>query len=796
MRVLLVLFACGVWSFQQQPALVPHPWLTGGWCLLTLCAAIAFRWRHRARGGQGVAPPCIRANWRWRLVLAVAVFGAGFLWAAQRAEWRLGDELAMGLEGDDLTLTGRIAELPQQLDEGVRFTFAPDGESASIPRRIQVSWYRPREAGAEVLKVRAGERWRFVLRLKRPHGFVNPDGFDYEAWLLERELRATGYVRGGARLLDDEPRTFLHRVDRVRGDIRSRFEGALGDAPYAGVLIALVIGDQRAIPVAQWETFRRAGLTHLIAISGMHISLVSLLAGSLLGLVWRRVPALLLRVPVRKAAALAALVAGTAYALLAGMGIPVQRALIMLAVIALAMLAGRSLAPSRVLLLALGGVLLADPWAVLAAGFWLSFAAVGVILFVLGGRHGMRRGRGGWRAAVVTQLGITLATLPLLVALFQSFSVVSPIANALAIPVVSLLVTPLALLAAAVPLDFLLLLAHWLMETLMYAIDWLAGFDFALWRQAAPPAWLVLAGCIAAVVALLPRGMPARAAAISVFIGLLSWQPARPGEGAFAATVLDVGQGLSVHLQTRSHDLLFDAGPPYGDVADAGQRVVLPYLAASGVGVLHRLVLSHDDADHVGGAHSVLNGLKVASVLAGEDDRGGLWRAAIDEATAVTSCTAGQHWTWDGVRFEVLHPAPAGRRARRNNDQSCVLRVVAEGGSLLLVGDLEARGEAGLLARYGAEALASSVVVVGHHGSRSSSSPAFVDAVLPEAAVHSAGYRNRFGHPDPAVWARWTQAGARNWRTDSQGAIGIRVDTDGVRVEAERQQRPRYWHGH
>ena len=796
MRIPLVFFACGIWSFQWKPELLSHRWLIGGWCLLTMGAALAFHNRPVRETAEFASPARSAGTYRGRrCALVVLAFAAGFLWAAQRAEWRLGDELAMQLEGKDLTLTGRVADLPQQLDDGVRFAFVPDGDSASIPRLVQLSWYRPRQGDSEAPVVRAGERWRFVVRLKRPHGFVNPGGFDYEAWLLERGVRATGYVRDEARRLDDQPQAFLHHVHRLRGEIRSRFQFVLGNAPYAGVLVALVIGDQRAIPPEQWDSFRRTGISHLVAISGMHISLVGVLAGWLISLVWRRVPALVLRVPVHKAAALAALGAGTAYALLAGMGIPVQRALIMLAVVAMAMLAGRSPPPSRVLLLALVGVLVVDPWAVLAAGFWLSFAAVGMILFVLGGRHGWNARRGDWRAAVRTQFAITLATTPLLIALFQSFSIVSPLANALAIPVVSLAVTPLALLAAVLPLEFLLLLAHWLMEVLMHAVDWLAKLEFALWRQAAPPAWLVFAACVAVLAALLPRGMPAKTAAVVVLFGLMTWKPARPDFGAFRATVLDVGQGLAVHLQTRSHDLLFDAGPPYGDLADAGDRVVMPYLAAGGVEVLHRLVLSHDDADHVGGAGSVLAGLKVASVLAGEDDRGSLWRTATEGRAALTSCAAGQRWTWDGVGFEVLHPAQGGRRARRNNDQSCVLRVAAEGGSLLLVGDLETAGEAALLARYGPEALESSVLVVGHHGSRSSSSSAFVDAVLPEAAVHSAGYRNRFGHPDSAVWSRWAQAGARNWRTDSQGAIGILVGKDGVDVAAERQQEPRYWHG-
>lgn len=796
MSIAIILFGVGVWLFQQQADLLAPGWRIGGWAALTLGLAALFRLRRGMclSSPPGRGPVACRAIVLSAWLLALA---AGFLWAAQRAEWRLADSLPMAREGEDLALTGRVDELPQQLPDGVRFAFVPDGGSAGVPGRILLSWYRLQDDELAPPVVVAGERWRFVVRIKRPHGFVNPEGFDYEAWLLERELRATGYVRGGARRLDAGPGSFMHRVHRARGEIRDRFLAVLGEAPYAGVLAALVIGDQRAIPAAQWDVFRRTGISHLVAISGMHISLIGLLGAALVGAAWRRVPGLVLRLPARKAAALAAIVAASAYALLAGMGIPVQRALIMLCVVGLALLLGRAPSPGRVLLLALAGVLLVDPWAVLAAGFWLSFGAVGIIMLVLGARHGRRERGAGWRAAVKTQAAITLATMPLLIALFQSFSIVSPLANALAIPVVSFVVTPLALLAAILPFDFLLHLAHGSFALLMQPVDWLAAVPVALWRQAAPPAWLVGAGVAAVLLLLLPRPTPARMPAVFVLAGLLLWQPGRPAAGDFVATVLDVGQGLAVHVQTATHALLYDAGPPYGDAADAGERVILPFLAASGVVRIDRLVLSHDDADHVGGARSVLDGVDVGGVLASEGDAAGFWTDAGGRGAGAErlACSDGQRWEWDGVRFEVLHPWGDGRRVRRNNDLSCVLKVTGAGGSLLLVGDLETRGEAAMIARHGAEALASSVVVVGHHGSRTSSSAAFVDAVLPEAAIHSAGYRNRFGHPFPAVWARWAEAGARNWRTDSQGAIRVEVTASGADVTAARQQNPRYWHG-
>ncbi|WP_335622088.1 DNA internalization-related competence protein ComEC/Rec2 [Azoarcus olearius] len=770
----IFMFALGTAALQLQPELPTA--VTVVWVAAALAAAVGLAAVLRGRGRAA------------RLSLMAAAALAGFIGAALRADDRLADVLPMAWEGRDVPMVGVIDDLPQSFGEGVRFTLAVESAEGPVPSRVQVSWYRGRDDDSPLPRLLPGERWAFTLRLKRPHGFVNPAGFDYEAWLLERGVRATGYVRAqpAPRRLHEDAGGWMTRVHRVRAAVRDRFLAALGEAPYAGILVALAVGDQRAIPAEQWEVFRRTGIAHLVSISGMHISLIALLAGGLVNLLWRRVPALVLRLPARKAGVLAGLAAALGYGLLAGMGIPVQRAAIMLSMAAIALMLGREVAPSRVLALAVLGVLLVDPWAVLAAGFWLSFGAVGAILVLAGGRIGPAA---RWSAAVRLQLGITLATVPLLVALFHSFPLVSPLANAVAIPLVSFVVTPLALLAMVLPWDLLLEAAHWVTARVM---DWsvlLADLPFALWRQAAAPGWALAAGAVGAWMWLLPRPLPGRAGALLMVGLLLGWQPPRPAPGSFRATVLDVGNGLAVHVQTATHDLLYDAGPPYGPLSDAGERVVLPYLAANGVARLDALVLSHDDADHSGGAGSVLESIAVDEVLAGEG--AGFVPAAGVPARA---CAAGEQWAWDDVGFQVLHPVAGRGPARRNNDDSCVLRIAAGGGSLLLVGDIEQRAEAGLV-RGDAAVLASSVIVVAHHGSRSSSSPAFVDAVLPEAAVFSVGYRNMFGHPHPMVWARWAEAGARNWRTDSQGAIAIEVDGSGVTVNAARESAPRYWHG-
>lgn len=802
MRIQSAAFLLGV-CLVQTAATLDGRLAVGG---VLVAAAGVLHAVFALRRGRGRPPQRLAAA----AVGALFALGAGLAWAAWRAEARIADELDGRLEGVELQVRGRVASLPQQGERGWRFVFEIEPGTAGVPQRVQLSWRADgAEAQAALPALRAGERWAFTVRLWRPHGFANPAGFDYEAWLLERGVRAAGSVRTAAHLLDDRPAGPMQHVHRVRGELRARMLAALPEGEQRGLLVALAVGDQQDIEPAQWDVFRRTGVAHLVSISGLHVALVATFCGGLAGLAWRRLPALVLRVPVQKAAALAGLAGASAYALLAGMGIPVLRAWLMLLVVASALLSGRAVAPSRVLAVALVVVLAVDPWAVLAVGFWLSFGAVAVILAVVGGRVAAPA---GWRGALRIQLAISFALVPLLLAQFQSLPLLSPLANLIAIPVVSFVVTPLVLVALPWPSAPLLWPANQAAEAMMAVLSWLAALEFAVLERALPPPWLLACALAAVALLLLPRATPGRLAAPVLLAGLLAWQPGRPPPGGFRAWVLDVGQGLAVHVQTHAHDLLYDAGPPYGDAADAGSRVILPWLRAAGVRALDRLVLSHPDADHVGGAATVLGALAVGQVLAGGADSAAgraRWPSRLAAGAVVQDCAGVPPWSRDGVRFEILHPQPAaaasapragagGRRGNDSNDASCVLRVSAAAGALLLTGDIGAAVEATLAARLDGEGLRSTVVVSPHHGSRSSSSAAFVDATLPEHVVHSAGHRNAFGHPHGEVWARWAEAGARNWRTDAQGAIVLEFAAQpgaGVTAGAQRERNPRYWHG-
>ena len=789
MRLFVAAFATGIWLLQQQADLRGLPWLAA---LIGAVVLLLVLRRHLLKvetADREKSAPAIR-RFAAPALLIVAAASLGFAWAAALAQLRLADELPAALEGRDMELTGVVAGLPQALERGVRFEFDVEQAVAGVPPRISLAWYRGRDdaddEASPVVPVRAGERWRFTVRLKRPHGNLNPHGFDYEAWLFERGIRATGYVRpASAARIEAQVWRPGYAVEMLRETIRDRFRAVLPDAPYAGILIALAVGDQHAIDPGLWHRFSRTGITHLMSISGLHVTMLAGLAYALVNWLWRRSANLPLRLPAQHAAAMGGFLAAFLYCLLAGFAVPAQRTLYMLAVVVAARLSAREISGSRVLSLALLLVLLLDPWAVLAAGFWLSFGAVALLFHIGSGRLGPVHWLLEWGRA---QWAVTLGMLPALLALFQQFSLVSPLANALAIPLVSLVVTPLALLGSLPLLDPLLFLAHAVTAWMMIFIDWLAALPLAIWQQAAPPVWAVLLALAGGLWLLLPRGFPSRWLGVLAFLPLLTVLPPRPATGTAAITVLDVGQGLTIHVQTAGHDLLFDAGPAFSADADSGNRIIAPYLRAMGVRRLDAMVISHADKDHEGGAASVLAALPVALLKTSLSFEHALSAQPVPHEV----CRDGDTWDWDGVRFEMLHPGAA-PLSRKTNDLSCVLRVTAGGKAMLLTSDIEAVSEAALLDRH-RDRLSATVMTAPHHGSKTSSTPGFIDAVAARDVIFPVGYRNRFGHPKEDVVERYRQSGARLHRTDADGAVGVRLSAADIGFRHERAERRRYWH--
>lgn len=784
MRSAILAFVFGVWCLQQMPQLPGLHWVF--LLLLPVCLA----WGLWARGSL------LLASIQRISVLCSAIL-AGFFFAAGWAQYRLSDALPPAWEGQDIQLVGVVASLPQLQERSERFLFdveTVETPGAQVPKHLSIARYfaayrEPAPAHVQG-EFHPGERWRLTVKLKRPHGTYNPHGFDFEVWALERNLRATGYLRKSASnaRLDALVWRPGYLVERLREHVRERFQQTLGDARYRGVLLALTIGDDDAIAADDWQVFLRTGVNHLMSISGLHVTMVASLAFGLVYAGWRRVERWALRLPARKAAAFAGVMAAFAYALIAGYAVPTQRTVYMLAVIAVALWSGRVISMSRVLCWALLVVVLLDPWAVLAPGFWLSFGAVGLLVYAGSGRLGRPR---WWREAVQTQWVVTLGLTPLLLALFQQTSVIAPLANAFAIPIVSLVVTPLALLGAIVPVDVILLAAHAVMAWCMVLLEWCANSPSAVWQQHAPPAWTVLLAMSGVLWLLLPRGFPMRWVGTFALLPMFLVLPAVPAQGELRATVLDVGQGLAVVLQTAHHALLYDTGARYSEESDSGTRVILPYLRGAGIGRLDGLVLSHDDNDHTGGAQSVMQGVPfdwLASPLAEG-------HPLLEGVTEAIRCEDGQAWTWDGVRFDVLHPTDQSYAVAdlKDNDRGCVLKVATSHGSLLLPADIERGAEAELVDRYGG-ALAADVLVAPHHGSKTSSTDAFVAQVHPQFTVFTVGYRNRFGHPKQAILERYTQQGSRLLRSDRHGAVLFEFASGHVVARTWRQARPRYWH--
>lgn len=772
----------------RQPDLLPAGGATGMTLLGLAGLLLLWRWRGRA----SVVP-----------VLMVLVALLAFATTEQRARAGLADRLEAAQDGQDFLVTGSIAELPRSGPSGTRFVLdveaaAQAGVPVRLPSRLLLGWYRGFDEdgllGGPSEEVRAGQRWRLTVRLRAVHGSANPHGFDLELWAFERGYGASGYVRALAgsppQKLDEAA---AHPVQRLRQHVRDALLLRVADPGAAGVLAALAIGDQAAIDREGWELFRVTGVAHLMSISGLHVTMFAWLAGGLIGALWRRHPRLPLRLATPQAARLGGFLAAAGYALVAGWGVPAQRTVWMIGAVVLLRALGLRWPLHAVLLAAALVVVAVDPWAMLQPGFWLSFVAVALLAASEPAHDGRVLVTSGWRARLVdalrgglrTQLVATAGLTPLSLVFFQQVSVVGFLANLVAIPLVTLLVTPLALLGVLLPP--LWPLAAALVQGLGHLLQGLAALPLATWSAAVAPPWAMAAGLLAGALAVLPLPWRLRWLALPLLLPLLAPPVARPADGEFELVAADIGQGTAVLVRTREHLLLFDTGPAYSLEADAGGRVLLPLLRARGEGRIDTLLLSHKDTDHVGGAATLLMALPVGEILHALPEAHPLLASPRPQR----ACRAGEGWAWDGVRFEVMHPFDGeASDSAKPNTRSCVLRVQGRRGSVLLTADIEAAQEAALVQRFG-DALRSDVMLVPHHGSRTSSTPGFLAAVQPRVAVVQAAWRSRYGHPAPEVLARYEARGMPVVRSDRCGAWTLQADGA---VQCERQQRRRYWH--
>lgn len=711
---------------------------------------------------------------RYRL----ACLPLGFIWAVVFAHHHLANQLPAELEGLDVVVAGLVADLPKTDENRCRFDLKVEQGPSAIPELLRLTWYHPKQC------VKAGQHWRLSIKLKRVHSVYNPGGLDYERVLFSQGIGATGYIRAPASAV------LLSQADwwslgALRQAVADRLDAQWpGEPRTTSLLKALTIGDGNSISAADWEVFRKTGTIHLMVISGSHIGLIAGLVYFIALKFWAWSGQVRLSPP--KFAAATAMLAAFLYSLLAGFSIPVQRALIMLSVAFLAIISQRNTQPVHVLATALMAVLLVEPLAVLAPGFWLSFIAVFILIYLTSGRIA---GNKPWLLALKLNCLTSLAMTPVLMLISPQISLIAPLANMLAVPVISLLIVPLSLLIILCvvilpPLaDWLFWADQWLIMAMMQVLTSLAHWQFATVAIAQPPFWLLILALMGVFLLLAPPALPGRRLGWVLCIPALCFEPGKPAYGTVDFTLLDVGQGLATVVQTANHTLVYDTGAKFSGDGDSAKTVILPFLWQQGIDKIDALIVSHGDNDHIGGAASLLEAMAVSRILTSVPEK-------IPAQYFPEPCKAGQSWVWDGIEFSILSPET---HFASENDNSCVLKIITPKSGLLLTGDIEKLAEFRLVEKYGKK-LQTDFLIAPHHGSKTSSSLVFLQHVKPKWVLIPAGYRNQFGHPHTRVLKRYSNIGA-NWLTSAEtGAIRINLDSSAINVESYRQTARRYWH--
>ncbi|QWE31849.1 DNA internalization-related competence protein ComEC/Rec2 [Polynucleobacter sp. Adler-ghost] len=781
--------------------------------------------------------PLVQYRHASSLLLAVCCCALGFAWSAYYAQDRLSNILALEHEGKDLVLEGRVNALPQSASSGAKFSFEVDRaflgreRIRSFPPQVYLSWQPAWRNPQDVPEVIPGQRWELKVKIKRPYGSLNPHTFDFERWSFHQDFGASGSVRSGQLILEKDIAftEFTLAMEYQRWKLRQKIQRLLSkDARYGGVIAALVMGDQNAIDQEDWRVFNATGIGHLISISGLHVTMLAGFGAMLATFIWRR-NTLPLSVPVGKVAAAVGFLTAFVYAWLAGFQIPAQRTMYMVGVVAFALWSGRNPRSFDIWWWALFFVLVIDPMATYTPGFWLSFGAVAAILYAMqdsAGLLGLPTGRElevHWRNRVIqalreacrVQAVVTIALLPLTLYWFYQVSIVSPLANAIAIPVVSYIVTPLAIAGALLP-DFigkyLLIPAHATMDYLAIMLAWMASWKWSIAWSSQPAWWAIALSTIGILIAIRPGSIQeswmSRIAGLvlcaTLFIQLST--SAHLEKGEFRATVLDIGQGTAVLIETKTKRLLYDTGPIQGK-DNAGQRIILPYLRGRGINHIDRMIISHSDSDHIGGAATLLKEISFDSMMGSLPSTNPLLENLKERKIPAIPCRFGQQWSWDGVDFHIWHPHEhtnfEDHHPRKPNEVSCVLEVRNQTTSFWLTGDVEKQGEAEITERLTQKALnhlrnKNLIFMAPHHGSKTSSSQEFLTALSPDEAFAQNGYRNRYGHPHSSVTVRYQSMNIPFYQTPNTGAQVWEFPAQSERKQTEsrfwRQDRKRLWH--
>ena len=725
---------------------------------------------------------------RYRLPIFWLIFGFISMW------WQISGILTQRLpailENQPVTITGTIITFPyngldyRHCDVQVsQLNFA--GETQPFQGRIRLTWHLFHPLPTDFPEFRPQQTWRFTARLHSVHEVLNFDVFDYSSYLFQERIRATGRIEHATlpQLLTFAPHT---HINYWRYQLFLKINKLLENNPLRGMIIALTLGEGQDISQSHWQLFRNTGITHLVVISGSHISLIALLIFSIVSKIWRYTGRLALWLPAPQVAAVVSLFAALGYALLAGFAIPTQRAAIMVTIVIVNKLLARQVPTSDLIATALFFVLLYDPLAILSTGFWLSFLAVTAIAWALHGRNSPHRPLLKLnRDFLATQYAVSAVLFPVLLLYYGTFPLNSFIANLVAIPWFSIVIVPLVLagagLTAILPdvssycFEFTTIILH----GCLHFLDWLTQFNWLAKTTAPPTVMSFTLASLGIAILLLPRGFPARGLGGILLFPILFSPPNQPMPGEVWFTLFDIGQGLAAMVQTQHYILIYDTGDKKGNSTMA-ERVIIPYLHAKRIYQIDMLMISHADADHSSGIDALRDRIAIKQIVSSDSIKNsGL-------------CRAGQRWTWDAVEFRVLHPETTA--IYKSNDRSCVLKIQTGEHGILLTGDIEDIVENNLARHYPYD-LQSEVLVVPHHGSKTSSSELFVQVVDPQYALISSGYLNRFKHPKAEVVQRYQANGVIVLNTAVTGAITLKVSAQQISApHLARANQRRYWH--
>jgi competence protein ComEC len=727
-----------------------------------------------------------RASFFW-FPFFVACF-LGFSWALIIAHDKMHHSLPKVLEGQTLIATGTVVSIPEYRANQLRFDFLIKEIVTKVPinypLRVRLNRYFYGNLD-KLPSVKKGDVWQFALRLKRPRSFWNPGSFDYQAQLFLQNIQATGYIVAKFSPRFIQAASFYYCIDSLREKLTHNIKISLKNYPLVGLISALTTGVRYDITNEQWQVMRGTGTNHLFAISGLHLAFIVGIIYFLTRFFYCRITHASLIIPVSQVAAGLTGLFAIFYAALAGFALPVQRALLMLLVFLWANLCRRNFALGYAFTCSLLVILVWAPFSVLSASFWLSFMAV---MFILYGVLGRLKAESGWRTWGRTQYSVGFGLIPLSLLFFHQISWISFIANLLAIPAIGFVILPLALLGSFMTLLIpvwgcaLLVLTERLLELLWQFLTYLSMMKWAQYTAFIATPWVLLASLLGLLVLFAPYGIPARYLSAIYLLPLFLWKPQGPKSGEIWFSLLDVGQGLASVVQTQHHTLVYDTGPNRS--FDAGRAVLVPFLQQRGITKLDMLLVSHGDNDHIGGASSLLREMPVISIVSSVPKK--FFPRCAD------FCKGKTHWEWDKVNFAILYPMA--NDVYSGNNSSCILKISNHSHSILLTGDIEKTGENYLVNGVN-DQLASTVLLVPHHGSKTSSSIAFLNKVSPSIALFSTGYRNQFRFPHPVVLKRYQRLHASIYDTAVDGAIILKLNpnTKTIEIETYRQKHHRFW---